>query len=264
MELDYLNYKQPLKAVEDGYGYLGTLAQTKDGELVQCHVCGELVANLGHHAWMKHNIKAKEYRQQFQLGRTTPLCSDAWSQKYKQMKVEMWNNMTEEEREARRNLMREAQTKTKRIGNPRSLEALNKDGMCPDQLLEKIQMLANKLGHTPAHSNFKKEYDGKYIGAIQRTFGSWNSAVTLAGFTPCQPGTKKGTYKTPYTNEQLLQFLSSFYKEKGYVPTHADWVRGLLPNYNVYRHRFGSIAKARQLAGIPTPTSANNAQAGTV
>jgi len=158
MKLVYLNYKEPLKKVEEGFGFLGTLAQTENGEEVQCHICGGVYENLGNHVWQKHEMKARDYRAKFQLGMRTPLCSDKWSEKCKLVKLEMWERMSEEEREDRRQLMREAQKKTERVGNPRSLEALNKDGMCPDQLVEYIQKCAEKLGKSPTFKEFENEY----------------------------------------------------------------------------------------------------------
>jgi hypothetical protein len=250
MNLTYLNYKEPLKPVEEGFGFLGTLAQTETGDEVQCHICGGLYENLGHHAWVRHRIKAKEYRVKFQLGKTTPLCSDKWSEKCKQKKLETWERMSDEERENRREMMRQAQQRTERVGNPRSLEALNKDGMCPDQLIEHIQKCAEKLGKSPTFKEFENEYNGKYVGAINRTFGSWNGAKKMAGLVMCKTGSQKPHNRSEYTNEVLLEYLRSFYKEKGYKPTHSDWVRGFLPSYYLYRHRFGGVRKARELAGI--------------
>ena len=250
MELQYLNYKEPLKPVEDGFGYLGTLAQTQDSELVQCHICGGLYNNLGIHAYFKHGVKAKEYRERFQLGKTTPLCSDKWSEKCKSDKVKMWESMSESDREARKELMRNAQKQTERVGNPTSLEVQNKRGMCPDQLIEKIQDLAEKLGKSPTHAEFVTEYDGKYVGAINRTFGSWNGAKKMAGLIPCKTGARTPHNRSEYTNEVLLEYLRSAYKEKGSKPTKSDWNRGFLPSYYLYIHRFGGIVNARKLAGI--------------
>lgn len=250
MNLHYLNYKLPLKPVEDGHGFLGTLAQTEDGALVQCHICGAVVENLGHHAWVKHEMKAREYRVKFQLGLRTPLCSDTWSEKYKTIKAEQWANMTDEERESRKQSMIEAQKKARRVGQPVSLENLNKKGMCPDQLIEKIQQCAESLGHSPSFKEFEAEYKGKYVGAIMRTFGSWNGAKHIAQLEPLKSGSKVPHNRSPYTDEQLLEFLRSFKKEKGYTPTHSDWRKGFLPSYHVYKHRFGGIQKAREMAGI--------------
>lgn len=250
MKLQYLNYKLPLKKVEDGHGYFGTLAQTENKELVQCHICGELVANLGHHAWIRHGVKAKEYRAAYQLGARTPLCSDMFTEKCQKQKLEAWNALSEEERAERLEVLRKAREKAIRTGNRATLEALNRRGMCPDQLLKYISDLAKKLGKSPTFKEFEAEYNGKYVGAINRTFGSWNGAKHMAGFKPCKSGSDTPHNKSPYTNEMLIEYLQSFYKEKGYAPTHADWRRGFLPSYDLYKHRFGGIGRARELAGI--------------
>lgn len=250
MNLTYLNYKEPLRPVEDGFGFFGTIAQTEEGEEVQCHICGGTYSNLGHHAWVRHGIKAREYRIKYQLGLRTPLCSDVWSNKCKEIKMLAWNKLSEEEKDDRRNMMRLAQEKTIRVGVGRSLEALNKDGMCPDQLIEKIQSLNIKLGHSPTHKEFEEEYNGKYVGAIRRTFGSWDGAKHMAGLNLNKSGSVIPHNRSQYSNETLLEFLRSFYKEKGLRPTFSDWRRGFLPSYYLYKHRFGGIEKARLLAGI--------------
>lgn len=250
MELDYLNYKLPLKEVTDGYGYYGTLAQSKDHEEVQCHICGRMVINLGQHAWQSHEMKARDYRVKFQLGLRTPLCSDTFSEKCKQVKIDAWNKLNEDEKLERLALMAQARSQTKRIGNPRSLEAMNKDGMCPDQLIEKIQILAKKIGVSPTFEQFKTEYNGKYTGSIIRTFGSWNGAKHIANLPSNKSGADTPHNRSPYSDEVLLEYLRSFQKEKGHTPTHSDWRKGFLPSYNLYRHRFGGIQKARELAGV--------------
>lgn len=249
MKLQYLNYKLPLKPVENGHGYMGTLGQTEDGELVQCHICGDLVKNLGHHAFFKHEMKAKEYREKFQLGKRTALCSDLFSKERKERGLKNWAKLSEEEKRSRIETMHKHTDRSK--GNPRTLEALNKDGMCPDQLLERIQEVADKVGHSPTHQEFIKHYKGKYVGAINRTFGSWNGAKRILKLHPCKPGSEIPHNRSKYTNDQLIGYLRSFYKEKKEIPTHADCKRGFLPSWYLYQHRFGGMKKARQLAGIP-------------
>ena len=251
MKLNYLNYKEPLTPVEEGFGYMGTLAQSEDRNHVQCHVCGRMFENLGQHVWQAHNIKSKEYRAKFKLGFRTPLCSDKFSEKYRAMKTHLWETMSEEKKEKRRQQMREAREKTIRVGNPNTLEKLNRVGMCPDQLIDHIQKLAQKLDTSPTFEQFKTEYNGKYVGAIIRTFGSWNGAKRMANLKVCKSGAKIPHNKSSYTNEELLEFLKSAYKEKNKIPTHSDWRKGFLPSYNLYRHRFGGIQKARKAAGLP-------------
>jgi len=35
----YDGYKEPLREFEEGYGYRGVLAKSKDRNLIQCHIC---------------------------------------------------------------------------------------------------------------------------------------------------------------------------------------------------------------------------------
>lgn len=250
MKLNYLNYKEPLTKVDEGFGYLGTLAQTETGDEVQCHICGALVENLGLHAWQKHEIKAKEYREKFQLGRRTPLCSDNYSQKIRENKLALWAGLSQDEQEARKEQMRQAQKKTNRVGNPTSLEVQNKQGLCPEQLITQIKTLESKLNKSPTYNEFLNEYNGKYMGAIKRTFGSWLGAKRIAGLEACKTGCRVAHNRAKYSDEELLEYLRSAYKEKGAIPTFGDFNRGFLPSYYLYRHRFGGIQKARKIAGI--------------
>lgn len=251
--LVYLNYKEPLKPVENGHGYLGTLAQTDDGEFVQCHICGQLCYNLGSHVFNFHNLKADEYRQKFQLGRRTPLCSDVASKDYKNRALDRMAKMTPDERQEQIDNMRAVAKLSHSKGNPRSLEALNKDGMCPDQLISHILKCAEALSKNPTHKDFTEFYGGKYVGAINRTFGSWNSAKKQANLAPNKSGSRivwnKG--QSRYTDEMLLEYLSNHYKQTKKPPTASDWKRRFLPDYHIYLKRFGSIRKAREMAGIP-------------
>jgi hypothetical protein len=249
MQLVYLNYKEPLKEVDGGHGYYGTLAQTEGGDLVQCHICGELHNNLGLHVWFKHGMRANEYREQYQLGRRTPLCSDAWSEKCKRDKIEMWASMTEEEREERKELMRNAERKTNRVGNPRSLEALNKDGMCPDQLISHILRCVESIGKSPTHQEFVEFYGGKYVGAIKRTFGSWNNAKKQANLEPNKPGSRVAWNRghSRYTDDMLLEYVRNRQAITGTPVSSSDWRKNFLPDLHIYLKRFGSIQKVREL-----------------
>lgn len=258
MELVYLNYKEPLTKIEEGYGYYGTIAQTPDKKHVQCHICGTLAYNLGSHIHNSHGLKAKEYRQQFKLAKGTPLCSDQASHDYKERALKRYNGLSEIEKQARVALMQKArESRPQKTYDGRSLEDLNKDGMCPDQLISHIKACAESLQKNPTHQDFKDFYEGKYVGAIVRTFGSWNNAKRQADLEPNKSGSRtpwnKGQSK--YTNEMLLEYLRNHYQNTGLPPTASDWKRGFLPDYHIYLNRFGSIKEARKLAGIPVENS---------
>ena len=60
---------------------LGEMKVLAHGELVECHVCGEPVRSVGHHARWRHSLSPAEYRRRFGLNRQTPLCAPVYSQK---------------------------------------------------------------------------------------------------------------------------------------------------------------------------------------
>ena len=249
MKLVYLHYKEPFKPVEKGHGYVGTLAQTEDGSEVQCHICGNCYYNLGSHIFNAHGLKAKEYRDKFQLARMTPLCSDKASAEYKERALKRMAAMTEEERKARIALMVEAQKTAVRKPRTLTTEELNRKGICPDQLLEKIKSCATALGHTPSKFEFDTYYEtGRFYQPIIRTFGSWSNAIKYAGLEKKKG--KSGGIMKPYTKEILLEALREYQSVKGSVPTATDCHRGFIPSLATYIKHWGGIKAAREAAGI--------------
>ena len=61
---------------------LGQLV-SDDGERVQCHICGRWFIYLTPHLRWKHNLTCDEYREDFGLNRTQPLCSESLSEKHR-------------------------------------------------------------------------------------------------------------------------------------------------------------------------------------
>ena len=59
----------------------GELKVLAGGHLVECHVCGEPVTSVGHHARWRHGLSPDAYRERFGLNRQTPLCAPTYSAK---------------------------------------------------------------------------------------------------------------------------------------------------------------------------------------
>lgn len=148
-----------------------------------------------------------------------------------------------------------------------SLETKNKRGTCPDQLLDQIKKCKKDLGKAPSKKEFIDWCGGsqRFVHCIYATFGSWKKALDLLGYKVYRQ-TNKGKKKKYYSNEELIEYLQIFTQEHGRQPTYMDFNRGLLPNYQCYLKRWGSIAAAREAAclgdflteevGCPaTPTS---------
>lgn len=251
---DYLtltHYKEPLLPVpkKEGYGFYGALLSTLDGEFVQCHICGKFFKSVGKHAEQKHKIKVRDYKVRFQLAFKTALISEKERERRKERTLKWLASLTEEEK---RNF-RTAGLKgywARGKGQPKlQLETLNKRGTCPPQILEKIKEVRKKLKRVPTLKEFIWETGSqRYKHLIYKVFGSWNKALQLLNYPLNPPSTGGG--RRNYTDEELLEYLNIYAQENHKIPTATDCNRGLLPSYCVYLRRFGSIEKARRLAGV--------------
>lgn len=98
--LTFYNYKEPLKPVEseNGYGYYGVLLATKNGEKIQCHVCGELYSSLSMHI-RNHGYTGKEYKNKFGLSSRTALVSDQQREILKRAYIKRFGSWSSEKKE---------------------------------------------------------------------------------------------------------------------------------------------------------------------
>jgi len=248
-------YKEPLRKVTDGFGYFGAISFSVDGK-IQCHICGEVFDNLSFHVPHAHDMKIFEYREKFGIAKNSKLVSESFRESRKQHMLSLIAGMTEKQKRERTERLINAARKSnrKRAASLRgktnlSPEAVNVRGICPDQLIALINDAKEHYTYTPSILEFNDYYGTqRFIAPIKRTFGSWKKALGAAGL---HPKTKRFGGHVRYTDEELLNFLISFYEENGTIPTTSDIGRGFLPNWNVYIRRFGSMTEARRLAGIP-------------
>lgn len=241
VELIYENYKEPLKPIpkSKGFGYYGTIAVSADKELVQCHICGNLFKSVSAHL-PQHKITAPEYKEMWQLQKTTALIGESTRKKY-QEKITKSKGLPKHLQE----YTRKVQTgEIKHRTNTKfTLEQRNKLGLCPDQVLEKIAILRDKMGRMPSSDEFREEYNHRYIGSINFQFGSWTNAVHKLGEQTIQE------LKSP-DKEKLLEDLVYFFETEGRIPMTSDFNRGLLRDRGVYNREFGSLNNARVEAGL--------------
>lgn len=253
--LTFYNYKEPLKSVIAGFGYYGVILGTLDGRKIQCHVCGKLFARVDSHIGQAHDkMTAREYKEKFELAYTTALISENIRAELKERTLKWLASMTKEDREKLRkeNAKQLAKWNREHPEQPKlRLETKNKRGTCPDQLLEKIKEVAERIGHTPSKHEFIGEtHTQRYVHLIYKTFGSWSNALKMTELSPREVKQLKGLKKPRYSNKELLEYLTIFAQENHKIPTHTDFRRGLLPSYGVYTRRFGKIENARKQAGV--------------
>lgn len=54
-------FKEPMQKVDGGFGYYGAVTESKDGEYIQCHICGYFFPRLSAHI-TKHKINARDHQ----------------------------------------------------------------------------------------------------------------------------------------------------------------------------------------------------------
>lgn len=251
------NYKEPLKKFEGYFGYLGTVSLTPDRNRVQCHFCGLFYKGLNNHysrcpGVERYRIEtgiiidsARKYKEVIGLSPGTALVGEG----YRASLIKNGTNTYALHKD--KMFLNRPQPRT-RPGKLNTLESKNRNGTCPDQLLDRIRFLSNKLGHTASKREFLTFYKTRFMSPIVMTFGNYVNAVRKAGLVPAYDNEDRWKRKPKYNKEQLIEFYQDFYKVHQRPPFLSDHSRGLLPSWNTYWRCFGSIHNARRAAGIPT------------
>jgi hypothetical protein len=242
-------YKEPLRPVEGGFGYLGTLSYDKDLEWTQCHICGFFYKHLGKHIRALHDLTSDEYKEKFGIEKSTSLFATNTRSRY----VAAFAAKSSLERlEIIERLQRSAKERYASTGNmagsvdrsrPRRLEWYNKRGNCPDQIIDKILRLKERLQRTPTSQEFTNEYGRGFTKAAAHHFGTWTEAVKTAGLNPVG---RHG--RAWYTEEACLEMLRNFKRMHGREPFSSDLRTNQLCSAWVFIRIFGSWAKAKEQA----------------
>ncbi len=139
---------------------------------------------------------------------------------------------------------------------------LNKDGnwtgnwVCHEchfsDLLEHLKRFYEENGRPPAARDFINNPKYPSFNSYQNRFGSWNSALKLAGL-------QTDTRRQRYTDNELLEYLQKFYKDTGKVPTYRDFINNSrYSSFTPYINRFGGWQKALKLAGLDVESMIRN------
>lgn len=256
-DLVYTNYKEPLKTTDTGYGYMGTMAETRDGELLQCYECGGLFASLGQHLRI-HKMNSDDYREKFQISKMTPLSSR--STRVKRAEVYKHQITPETHQKAVDGLAKYRQDvrdgKREYINGAKewSLERRNKAGSCPDQLINRLQRLTEANNGHIGYRKLAKSHGG-LLRSLITTFGNLTNARKAAGLV------NKGYDVTRYSEAYLLEAMRDFYKLHKRTPLASDFKsENNLPDYKNYTRHWGGINTARLAAGVPLIIPVGNRQ----
>lgn len=243
-------YKDPLTENKGGFGYMGCLMQTKEKDKLQCHICGKMYGHLGYHIKTTHKTNSKDYREKYGLSANTSLLASTTREKL----LKAYLDIPEKTRDAWRAKGQAALRKNLGVnkgGYKWSLEYKNKNGSCPDQILDQIKKFHDKHNRVPSIDDFVREHPKgvRYVYLAKRTFGSWANAVSKCGYEPRKSDTTGQIYRR-FTKEDLLEMLQIFTKENRRIPRYTDCKDGVLPTIGVFANAFGGLAKARQAAGL--------------
>lgn len=239
-----VGFKDPLTPIKKGFGFYGTLAYNEAKTHTQCFICGFFFENLGIHVSKIHGKKARDYRLEYGLGAQTSLVAPVTRQKY----VRYWESLTAEQREQKAQQLAATRSQTQRELSlkgayaKKSLYKKNQEGRCPEQLLDKIKTLRDKLGATPSGRRFVEEYGEGYMGSVRLTFGSWTEALKILDLVPHKSGRKNS-----HSKQSILQQMIDFQLRYGREPYTKDLTSGLLPSHFTFNRYFGGLEAAREL-----------------
>jgi hypothetical protein len=110
-------------------------------------------------------------------------------------------------------------------------------------MIEALQALAERLGHTPLQREVDADEDSPCRVTYVNRFGSWHAALEAAGLPPNRP-------PMPYDREMLLETLRQLADRLGRAPVTRELVEHGLPCQATYSARFGSWEAALAEIGL--------------
>ncbi len=240
------NYKTPFMPTDTGIGFQGVLLHDAVEDKVQCSVCAWWGPCLWRHISAEHpELTAATYKHRFGLNKGTALLSEGLRSKFILAAISRAKAMGKDKLRRMAANGRKNRTFPNR-GKPQSMEVKNGFGSCPEQLLERIRKVERDLGRRPSCKEFVNR-DGGALSGIKMTFGSWNGAMKILGYTPWKRGV--GPNRHEWNKKSLIFFLKTFKETHGRSASYADHKRKLMPSVSVfYRHFPGGFKQAIKLA----------------
>lgn len=245
-QLIFYGYKEPLSKFAGGFGYKGVLSYNKEKDKVQCHLCGRLFRNVGSHSAFFHKLSASEYKIKTGLEQQTALVGEGTRNLLiaAHKEIPSFSQRGKSKKQIKAHMKKMSDKGSRKSKKQWTLERRNKHGNCPEQLVERIKKLQEKLGRRPTAKEYAKEYGS--FQSITTVYGKWEDALKIAKIPLFSD--EKAMRSDP---DFLIEHMKQFYEKYGRSPRTSDMRRGLLPYHQIYCKVFGTLNNARQAAGIP-------------
>ncbi len=203
----FYNYKEPLMKFKDGFGFVGAVVfDTSTGD-IQCHFCGRWFKELGNHIHREHALDAKEYKRLVGLNKSTALVNE----KVRAKMIEHGRTNKKIRSNLRPGLPHSAATKrqiSQTLKENRD-EMKNLHGTCPEQLIERLVQMHDKLGYTPPTKKIP------FYEALLATYGTLAEACRVAGIPERHPGETVFPRVKKYERAVIVKNLHEYYLKHG-------------------------------------------------
>lgn len=122
-----------------------------------------------------------------------------------------------------------------------------KKSLTKDELIKQIHDFVNKNNGIAPTSREMKNQGYASIKSFIKYFGSFKNALVEAGVFDLRKD--KYQFCDTYTDEQLLDLLKLYMKDKNRIPTIEIMKKNLSPSVITYHRRFGSVFNALKIIG---------------
>lgn len=238
----------PYQALKEGmFGYTGLLLSRKSDGKVQCHICGKWFQILDPHVRIKHKMSSYRYKKTFGFPKLFPLCSKRYSgersdvanENIKKGKLKFIKTV-----KSRKRFKNERKRIRSTKKGMKSMSYQNKHNTCKDQLLRRIHVLADELGHFPSWRETSR-IDASLAQGIRRKYGRWNR------FKKIETEEDLKRFHRSLSSDRILFLLKKYVKENGRIPKVKDFrADNGYCSYTAIRDHFGSWNRALQMAGF--------------
>ena len=199
-------YIPPFEKVKDGFGYLGVILEDYESGKLLCNICGEWFEKLNSHLFNTHKITSNEYKEKFGLSKSTALMSKKLRLKQSEVMIRLNKKNPKCFHRSHAGFGKNNKWAGNRKNKPKSIETINKYGICNLQICDKVMKLKDKLRKTPTLIDLQNEYGNVFIGHINKRYKSYIKLCQKLEMTP-----NFSNYYPKYSREYFIEKGMSIY-----------------------------------------------------